>query len=348
MANTTTSDIDTKSIEISTDETNNSKKGANNRVAEEENQTIDQRLLTIASQINTVEGWEDFISKYYEAFCAVLAKLETKSNSTEMSNQKPIAVITGGQPGAGKSVLIATYKDILEKKYDIKPVINNADFYRFCVPGSYKIATDFPECASKLTDPVVKLMRKNLMEESIAQGQSIIIENTLGDTIAFDRMRESKVHDIWLALMAVPREESLLSDFERYIKMKESCDVARLVSVEAHDKRYYALDKIANQLENRGVRTLVHSRGKTEQDFAVVEYDSANKDDKRYANVVDAMSQVRAKKFKEAVPGFSARLKTIREKMEGFGMTPDEESELQKLEEIIGLAITKENERGEK
>lgn len=312
-----------------------------------DNETIDQRLLSIASQINTVEGWEEFISQYYEAFCAVLAKLETKSNNTVDSNQKPIAVITGGQPGAGKSALIATYKSILEQQYDIKPVINNADFYRFCVPGSYKIATDFPESASQLTDPVVKLMRKNLMEESIAQGQSIIIENTLGDTIAFDRMTESKVHDIWLALMAVPREESLLSDFERYIKMKDSCDVARLVSVEAHDKRYYALDKIANQLENRGVRTIVHSRGETEQDFAVVEYDSANKEEKRYANVVDAMAQVRARKFKEAVPTFPERLKTIRQRMEEFGMTQDEEVELQKLEKIIGLAITKESERGE-
>lgn len=312
------------------------------------NQTIDQRLLSIASQINTVEGWENFISQYYEAFCSVLAKLETKSNSTVASSQRPIAVITGGQPGAGKSALIATYKSILENQYNIKPVINNADFYRFCVPGSYRIAADFPESASKLTDPVVKLMRKNLMEESIVQGQSIIIENTLGDTIAFDRMTESKVHDIWLALMAVPREESLLSDFERYIKMKDACDVARLVSVEAHDKRYYALDKIANQLENRGVRTIVHSRGKTDQDFAVVEYDSADKEDRRYANVVDAMAQVRAKKFKEAVPTFPERLKTIRQRMEEFGMTPDEEIELQKLEEIIGNAITKESERGEK
>ena len=110
------------------------------------------------------EGWQEFINLYYEVFCAVLAKLETKAENKDVSNQKPIAVITGGQPGAGKSALIATYKSILEEQYGIKPVINNADFYRFCVPGSYKIATDFPESASRLTDPVVKLMRKNLME----------------------------------------------------------------------------------------------------------------------------------------------------------------------------------------
>lgn len=312
--------------------------------------SIDERLLSIASGITTIEGWEKFIKEYYEAFCSVLAKLETKTSGgrANSNGQKPIAVITGGQPGAGKSPLIAKYKSLLKKDYNIDAVVNNADFYRFCVPGSYKIATDFPESASKLTDPVVKQMRKDLMEESIAQGQSIVIENTLGDTIAFDRMQESNVHELWLALMAVPREESLLSDFERYIKMKESCDVARLVSIEAHDKRYNALDKIALKLENRGVRTIVHSRGKTESDFPIVEYDSSDNANRKYPNVVEAMNATRRRNFKENYTGYADRLITIREKMEGFGMTPDEEEELKKLEGIIGLSITKENEKNEK
>lgn len=306
--------------------------------------SIDERLYAMASQITTIEEWEDFIKEYYQAFCAVLAKLETRQNSEQKQPQKPIAVITGGQPGAGKSALIGTYKALLKNNYNIDAVVNNADFYRFCVPGSYKIATDFPESASRVTDPVVKMMRKNLMEESIAQGQSIIIENTLGDTIAVDMMEQSNVHDIWIALMAVPREESLLSDFERYIKMKESCDVARLVSIEAHDKRYNALDKIAIKLENKGMRTIVHSRGKTENDFAIVEYDSFNKSDRRYQNVIEAMNSIRLKSFKENVSGYADRLKTIREKMEGFGMTQEEEEELKNLEGIINMSLLKEKE----
>lgn len=307
--------------------------------------SIDDRLLEMASQITTIEGWEAYITQYHPAFCAVLAKLETKKNSNEEeSKTKPIAVILGGQPGAGKSALIATYKSKLKNEYNIDAVINNADFYRFCVPGSYKIAQDFPESASRVTDPVVKMMRKNLMEESIAQGQSIIIENTLGDTIVVDKMQQSNVHDIWLALMAVPREESLLSDFERYIKMKESADIARLVSIEAHDKRFNALDKIAIKLENEGVRTLVHSRGKTENDFVNIEYDSSDPN-KKYSNVLEAMSSIRQKTFREGKSSYPDRLKTIREKMEGFGMTKDEEEELKKLEEIVGKSISKEESR---
>ena len=235
---------------------------------QERKTSIDERLFNIASNITTIEGWEEYISQYYTAFCSVLAKLETKGNvnSVDNGNQKPIAVILGGQPGAGKSALIATYIAVLRDEYNINAVVNNADFYRFCVPGSYRIADEFPESASRVTDPVVKMMRKNLMEESIAQKQSIIIENTLGDTIVVDKMKQSDVHEIWLALMAVPREESLLSDFERYIKMQETSDIARLVSIEAHDKRYIALDEITKRLENEGMRIIVHSRGKTDKE----------------------------------------------------------------------------------
>lgn len=308
--------------------------------------SIDERLYQISSKITTVEEWEAYIKEYYEAFCAVFAKLETQNNAGKASIHRPVAVITGGQPGAGKSALIATYKNLLKSQFGIDAVINNADFYRFCVPGSYRIATEFPESASVLTDPVVKMMRKNLMEESIAQKQSIIIENTLGDTIVTDRMQQSGTHDIWLALMAVPREESLLSDFERYLKMKDACDVARLVSIAAHDKRYDALDKIASKLENSGVRTIVHSRGKTENDFAVVEYDSADKLSKRFPNALEAMASIRQRSFRENSDGYADRLQNIREKMEGYGMTTDEEEELEKLEGIIEKSLTRKRERG--
>lgn len=323
----------------------------NNNVMQKQNsqspnsKTIDEKLFSIASQISTTEEWEKYINNFYPSFCTLLAKLETRStNSIEKKDiQKPIAVITGGQPGAGKTALISKYKEILKKEYNTDAVINNSDFYRFCVPGSYKLAIDFPESASKITDPVVKMMRKKLIEESIAQNQSIIIENTLGDTLVVDTMQQNKDYEIWLTLMAVAREESLLSDFERYIKMKETCDVARLVSVEAHDKRYYALDKIATQLENNNIRTIVHSRGKTEEEFPVVEYDSSNNLDRRYKNVIDAMATVREKNYKENLSSYDNRLKTIRNKMEHFGMNPEEEEELKKLEQIIQLSIQKES-----
>lgn len=314
--------------------------------------TIDKRLESITNSFTTVEEWRDFIEKYYRPFCSILAKLETKSLATPQGGkqvEKPIAIVTGGQPGAGKTSLLPMYKEILRTLFKTDAVVNNADFYRFCVPGTYKVALKFPESASELTDPVVKEMRKDLIDESIKQKQSIIIENTLGDTIALDTMEQSKVHDIWVALMAVPREESLLSDFERYIKMKDAGGVARLVSVEAHDKRYHALDRIVPELEKRDMRILVHSRGKTAKDFPCLEYDSANPElVRKYGSAINAIRSLRVKSYNEHVAGYQNRVKLIREKMEGFGMTEDENEELKKLEEVIELSVNKEKEGDER
>ena len=94
----------------------------------------------------------------------------------------------------------------------------------------------------------------------------------------------------------------------------------------------------------RSVRMLVHSRGRDENSLPNVEYDSSDKSSKRYANVIDAMNLVRNRNFKENVSGYSDRLKAIREKMEIFGMTKEEETELENLEEIILKSITKEKE----
>ena len=286
----------------------------NNKECFHKKTPIEEKLYSISSKITTEQEWIDYISTYCEPFCDIFAKLEANSNNKENeNNRKPIAIITGGQPGAGKSALIPTYKSFLKKKFGIDAIVNNADFYRFCIPGTDRISIDFPESVSKITDPVVKAMRKNLMEQSISKRQSIIIENTLGDTIAVDLLKKSNVHELWVALMAVPREESLLSDFERYIKLKETSGISRLVSIDAHDKRYYALQKNALHLENEGIRVIAHSRGKSENDFAVVEYDSFSLNCK-YRNIIEAMNNIRIKNYKENVLGYTDRLIAIRKK----------------------------------
>lgn len=310
---------------------------------EQSNMSIEDRLNEIASNITTVEGWEEYIGKYHPEFCRLLAKQKMKQVSSNIDeSRRPIAIITGGQPGAGKSMLLPKYQRYLKENFGIDAVLNNADFYRFCVPGSYRIAEDFPESASRITDPVVKTMRKNLIQEAIDQKQSIIVENTLGDTIMLDMLQQSGTHDILIALMAVPREESLLSDFERYIKMKDSCDVARLVSIEAHDKRFYALDQIIKKIEGEGVRLLVHSRGKTENDFPITEYDSFNSLRKTYPSTMEAVRTIRARTYRIGRESYQPRVRLIRKKMTEYGMTPEEANELEELEGIINLSVDKE------
>ncbi len=307
-----------------------------------EEKSIEEKLSSIARKITTIDEWKKYINSYADICCKRLAKLQASNKKNqELKNGKPIAVITAGQPGAGKTPLINMYREILKEQYGVDPVINNSDIYRFCVPESYRIAKDFPEHASKVTDPVVRAIRKYLMDESISQKQSIIIENTLGETSAVQRIKETGIYDFFVILLAVPREESLLSEFERYIKMKESCDVARLVSIKAHDDRYYALDDNINKLDNEGIRIIVHARGKTEDDLPEILFDSDTKEKNRFGNIQEATNFARKRLYDEKKAGYETRLENIRCKLEQFGMTEEERKEFEKLENVISSSIEK-------
>ena len=307
---------------------------------------IEQKLNEVAEKITTIEGWKVYIEQFSELCCRRCANFEiskSKKKSEGANLKRPIAVITAGQPGAGKTPLIELLRKCLKEEYGIEPVLNNADFFRFCVPGTDKITRDFPEQASMVTDPVVKLARKYLIEESINNRQSTIIENTLGDTRAVKQIMDSEIYDIFIAVLAVPREESLLSDFERYIKMKESCDAARLVSIEAHDIRYNALDKNINDLNDQRIRIQVYSRGERDGDDPIKLYDSSKKST-RFISIQESIDFARNQTFKKGISTYESRLNKIREKLTEFGMTVEEKKELEKLEDIINKVIEQEKE----
>lgn len=315
-------------------------------VDENEQSDIEEKLKTIASKITTIEEWEEYIKKFYEQCCKRCAELEISEckNKSNSKLDRPIAVITAGQPGAGKTPLINMYRKIINEEYGVEPVLNNSDLYRFCVPGSKRITETFPEHASRVTDPVVKKVRQYLIEKSIQSRQSTIIENTLGDVNAVNQIKESGIYDFYITLLAVPREESLLSDFERYIEMKEDCTAARLVSIKAHDDRFFALDNNINKLHRQGIRIIVHSRGKGEKAFPEVIYDSYDSNNKRFRSLQESIDYTRNENFNQGKSEYEIRLKEIRSKLEGFGMTKEEEGELNKLEIIINEVIRNQKE----
>ena len=304
---------------------------------------IEQELFQLApnEKTGTPEEWDEYIETVYIPYCSMVAKLEaqTYNNGNKESNQKQKAVVIGGQPGAGKSPLIELYIKLLKEEFGIDALGNNADDYRECIPHSDKLMRQFPGVSSKITDKVVKAMRKGLIDEAISQRISFVLENTLGDTIAADQIINAGIHEVWIAIMAVPREESLISNFERYIKMKNSPnEVPRLVSIEAHDKRYKALDENIKKLYNLGARIRVHSRGKTENHIPSLVYDSEQQPE-NYKTIKEIIETTRRKYLEEHIHRYQERLDAIEKNIR----KPDERNEFNKLKEIIEKAIEEYN-----
>lgn len=153
-------------------------------------------------------------------------------------NGNPIAIVTGGQPGSGKSGLVKlAVKRFTEAYKDY--IILDVDQYRGACTGANIILEKYPEFYSDLTDGAVGKVMARLIEDAINGGYNFIFEGTMGKSADIvDKLKKSdKNFDVLAQLMAVSREESLISIIDRYIGMKNSMCFGRLTSIKAHDER---------------------------------------------------------------------------------------------------------------
>ena len=100
-------------------------------------------------------------------------------------------------------------------------------------------------------------------------------------------------YDIVARLLAVSREESLLSIFERYIEMKKAMGIGRMTTIESHNKKYNNFLNIAGTLERRGVEVEVFERSEDIVNPNMT-YKTSGKNS-RYNSVVEALIRGRKK-----------------------------------------------------
>ena len=108
-----------------------------------------------------------------------------------------------------------------------------------------------------------------------------------------DLLQKYKVdYDIVARLLAVSREESLLSIFERYIEMKKAMGIGRMTIIESHNKKYNNFLNIEGTLERRGVEVFERSEDIVNPNMT---YKTSGKNG-RYNSVVEALIRGRKKR----------------------------------------------------
>ena len=274
---------------------------------------------------------EDFENMYKEV-------KETVIGDITAPEKQPMGILTGGQPGAGKSSIVIMSK-IEFAKEQRNPIILDGDTYRGLYKNSIKLAKEHPELYSEITDSATGKIMGRLIEDTINGGYDFIREGTLNGATIVDQLIESeKNYKFIIRLMAVCREESLLCVFERYIAMQKLMGMGRFTTIKAHDKRYEQFPKTAREQMNKGVETEVYERTDDRKCPKMIYKSSSTTNE--YASMEEAMSAGRKRSFVKCMQTAKDRLIKINADMKELKIEkPEMLQQLQTLNDIINQAI---------
>ena len=164
----------------------------------------------------------------------------------------PVAVIVGGQTGAGKTGLIIYSKKMFA---DGNVVVINSDEIKPFHPKSEEIAREYPGEYTWITAQESEDWTSRLFGEVRNEGYNIIFEvpmknNRIADDAIVDLL--NKGYTVIVRGLAVCDLESRLSILERYEEQVAKRGWGRLVLPEHHDATYNGMPNTIKYIEETG------------------------------------------------------------------------------------------------
>ncbi len=182
---------------------------------------------------------------------AIFKRLERKMLAESKESTFPRIVITGGQPGAGKSKLIEIAKEHIFP--DREPAIINGDDYRSFHPRADEILKADDKRFAERTDPDVRIWTKRLFNSAITNRRDIIFEGTMRNKEpimeTIQRLHEEG-YSTDIFVMAVREEVSRVGILARYEWQKEDSRYGRWTPPESHDEAYKNMPDTVRAIES--------------------------------------------------------------------------------------------------
>ena len=241
----------------------------------------------------------------------------------------PVAVVVAGQPGSGKTGLIAkTLKDIKNS------VALDVDDYRYFHPNIKEILSNYPDQLVPLTKTFVNIVANEVTNRLIQKKYNLVIHKTLKDMVIVDDTLIPLInagYDVFIRAMVVCPLQSKISALGRSIDFKNQIGWCRWVTKPNHDFACSSLPKVANEifkkkyckgleLFQRGVKptnsvlkytfydkTILDCEDKFYKSFPI----SKNKLAKKLS-IIQAFDKIRDDEFKVIIPAVYAKIKQIK------------------------------------
>lgn len=179
-----------------------------------------------------------------EEFTHAYQKIKEDITKNKTSVDCPVAIVLGGQPGAGKSNIY----QIARRRFSNNLVELDCDAFRAYHPYYEQIKLMFGKEDGAKTNPFVFRAVDALVEELSDQKYNLIIESSLkrpNTSINNGKMLPPKGYEVELHIMATNKEVSWQSTINRYYEDLKRTGKPRAVPKEFHDK---VISNICNSL----------------------------------------------------------------------------------------------------
>lgn len=163
---------------------------------------------------------------------------------------QPVAIVLGGQPGAGKSGLY----EIARERFSDNIVELDCDAFRQYHPHSEQLAQDAATYGEK-TNPFVFEVVDRLVAELSDQGYNMIIESSMKSShtaLENHALLSPKGYAIEACIMATPKDVSWQGVVDRYNSQLAKGIQARMVPQEFHDMVVAQIPSAADEIYRSG------------------------------------------------------------------------------------------------
>lgn len=244
------------------------------------------------------------------------------------TNKKPIAIIIGGQTGAGKGGM-DVYSKKEFKKEGLDSIVIDVDVFRMLHPKAKEIITKYPTFYTEITGQETSPIAKAILEEAINKGYNFIFEGTMRNTEILETMKKMpKNFTKIVRVIATSPKESLLTAFERNEEQINLIGYGRFTNVDVHNKSCEGVSETLKIVEKSGVpdRIQIFTRGK---DIVTPEliYDSA-KQNNEYQSASETLEKYRLLNEEKMKDTIEERLNEI---LNSRNVETNEENERKKL-----------------
>lgn len=245
---------------------------------------------------------------------------------------KPVAIIIGGQTGAGKGGIdVFSKREFKDKGLD--SIIIDVDIYRMLHPKAEEIITKYPTMYTEITGQETGPIAKLLLEEAINKGYNFIFEGTMKNTEVLETMKKMpKKYTKIVRVIATSPKESLLTAFERNEEQVNLIGYGRFTNIQVHNFSCEGIAKTLKIVEDSGVpdRIQVFTREKDVVSPRLV-YDSENKNNK-YDTAYETLIEYRKINEETMIDTVEERVNAI---LNNRTIQESEKQQRNKLREIL-------------